>query len=249
MIRIAAIADVHFHTGSWGALAPLFDCREESTDLLLIGSDLSVTGALPEARVLLRELEGARVPIVAVLGNHDFESHHGAAFVNLRRAQGIVVLEGDEVIYQVRGEAVGLAGARSFCVGVDKCLIAPFGETAIEDFALEGLREVQGPERALSARNGLPGSPGAQRADPPDAGWRIVRALPRPWQLEPGSARRRTRGGLRVPRPRALRLATRLDENRKPSPEPSEVGNRCAGDLDARASRAGGDRASYGGTP
>lgn len=151
MIRIAAIADVHCHTGARGLLKPMFDSLSGAADILLVGGDLSVTGSLSEARVLIRELEDLHIPIVTVLGNHDYESRQEEAFVGLLRDQGIVVLDGDSVTYEIDGETVGIAGTKGFCGGFDKYLLAPFGERAIKEFVQESLREVHGIEQALGA--------------------------------------------------------------------------------------------------
>ena len=78
-----------------------------------------------EARVLADELAGYPVPIVAVLGNHDHESGHGAEVTSILRDRGVHVLEGD--IFELN-ERVGIAGAKGFMGGFGRRCLTAFGE-------------------------------------------------------------------------------------------------------------------------
>ena len=74
MVNVAAVGDVHVGLDSGPVLG---DARElaESADLLLLAGDLTRRGTPAEAEVLARELAAIDgIPIVAVLGNHDYES-------------------------------------------------------------------------------------------------------------------------------------------------------------------------------
>jgi Icc-related predicted phosphoesterase len=73
-IRFAAVGDLHCTTDSAGKLRNLFAQAAEAADVLLLCGDLTDYGTEEEARVLADELSVAKVPIVAVLGNHDYES-------------------------------------------------------------------------------------------------------------------------------------------------------------------------------
>ena len=74
VVRVAALADLHCTKTSQGAFQPLFARIAESADLLLMAGDLTDYGLPEEARVLAKELTALRIPVAAVLGNHDFES-------------------------------------------------------------------------------------------------------------------------------------------------------------------------------
>src|SRR4051794_1067880 len=71
VVRVAAIADLHCTKTSQGAFQALFSRIQESADVVLIAGDLTDYGLPEEARVLAKELAGLRVPMAAVLGNHD----------------------------------------------------------------------------------------------------------------------------------------------------------------------------------
>ena len=73
-VRVAALADLHCTKTSQGAFQPLFARISESAEVLLLAGDLTDYGLPDEARVLARELSALRIPVAAVLGNHDLES-------------------------------------------------------------------------------------------------------------------------------------------------------------------------------
>ncbi|HEX7797261.1 MAG TPA: metallophosphoesterase, partial [Vicinamibacterales bacterium] len=73
-VRVAAVGDLHCTKTSQGAFHPLFAQIRDTADLLLIAGDLTDYGLPEEAQILTRELSAIRIPVVAVLGNHDRES-------------------------------------------------------------------------------------------------------------------------------------------------------------------------------
>src|SRR5262245_1680549 len=95
LVRVAATADLHCTKSSQGAFQPLFSRIAEAADILLLGGDLTDYGLPEEARVLARELAAVRVPIVAVLGNHDVESDNEEEIRRILVDAGVVVLDGD----------------------------------------------------------------------------------------------------------------------------------------------------------
>src|SRR5438067_9693887 len=109
-VRVAALADLHCTKTSHGAFQPLFAKIAESADILLIAGDLTDYGLPDEARVLSRELATARMPIVAVLGNHDLESAKGDEIRQILNDAGVVVLDGDA--HETQG--IGIAGVKGF---------------------------------------------------------------------------------------------------------------------------------------
>jgi 3',5'-cyclic AMP phosphodiesterase CpdA len=108
-VRIAAIADVHF--GASGKY-PLPDFCElsEGADVLVLCGDLTDRGLPEEAQGLLKDLSRVKIPIVAVLGNHDCESGKQAEVQRIFTEGGIQVLDGDAC--EIAG--VGFAGTKGF---------------------------------------------------------------------------------------------------------------------------------------
>src|SRR5207248_842151 len=74
VVRIAAVADVHCTKTSQGAFQPLFTQMAEGAEVLVLAGDLTDHGLPEEAAVLVKELTPVRLPVVAVLGNHDYHS-------------------------------------------------------------------------------------------------------------------------------------------------------------------------------
>jgi Icc-related predicted phosphoesterase len=150
MPTIAAVADIHCHEHMRGQLAEAFRDVSERADALVLAGDITASGQLSEARELLRELRTVTVPIVAVLGNHDFEHQQHEQIHDLLKANGIHMLDGDSVELEIRGEQIGFAGTKGFAGGFGRYLLTGFGEQMIKDFVLEGIVEVEKLERALA---------------------------------------------------------------------------------------------------
>ena len=134
MIRIAAMADVHFGADAVGTLRPHLTHLAERADLLLIAGDLTRVGDRAEAALLLDELCEVRVPIVAVLGNHDVHGGQVVSIVAALSAAGVHVLEGDAVTLDVNGVCVGVAGAKGFGGGFMGACASDFGEPEMRAF-------------------------------------------------------------------------------------------------------------------
>ena len=75
VVRVAAVGDLHCSKNSQGLIRPLFENSDKFADVLVLCGDLTDYGLPDEAQLLVEELSVAsKLPIVAVLGNHDFES-------------------------------------------------------------------------------------------------------------------------------------------------------------------------------
>jgi len=145
-IRFAALGDIHCKKESSGSLRNLFSQAAESADALLLCGDLTDYGLPEEARVLADELSAARIPIVAVLGNHDYESGHSDQVRRILTEAGVRVLDGEPC--EIHG--VGIAGAKGFCGGFGRGSLGPWGEVAIKQFVNEAIQEALKLESALA---------------------------------------------------------------------------------------------------
>src|ERR1041384_8281187 len=145
-MRIAATADLHFTPQSYDRIRePLSRVREEA-DLLVIAGDLTNYGKPEEMHSLLNGLVRLRIPIVAVLGNHDYESGREAELIRMMTAEGIKVLDGSA--YERDG--VGFAGTKGFVGGFCRRALAAFGEPEIKSFVRASIDEALKLERAVS---------------------------------------------------------------------------------------------------
>ena len=93
-MKIAVVADIHCERGHRGFWAPRLEPVNGQADALLLAGDLTLTGDLGELAVLLDELKIVTVPIVAVLGNHDYDGGRARMIAERLRRAGITCLEG-----------------------------------------------------------------------------------------------------------------------------------------------------------
>src|SRR6476619_5377033 len=117
MIRIAAVSDVHVQVEDRGKLASRFADIRERADLLLLPGDLTGKGEIEQAQVLADELTGLGLPVLAVLGNHDFDAGSAGEIVGLLERHGVRVLDGERADFTIHGEQVGVIGLRGFLGG------------------------------------------------------------------------------------------------------------------------------------
>ncbi len=145
-VRIAAVSDLHCTKTSQGAFQPLFAQAGAAADILVLCGDLTDHGLTDEAQVLVKELAGVRVPMIAVLGNHDY--HHGQQeqIEHLLCDAGVKMLDGDD--YEVLG--IGFAGVKGFGGGFGRQALEAWGEEGIKKFVYEAVEEALKLEKALA---------------------------------------------------------------------------------------------------
>lgn len=134
MIRVAAIADVHFSEDSRGRLREHWSRVHEAADVLVLAGDLTIHGVPSQTEALLEELEGVEVPIVAVLGNHEYHSDQEGEVRRMLERRGITVLEGESTTLAVNGETLGIAGTKGFGGGFVGACGHAFGEPVMKAF-------------------------------------------------------------------------------------------------------------------
>lgn len=134
MIRVAATADIHFGYDSASTLRPHLEHLCERADLLLIGGDLTRCGRAEEAAVLADELRDLEIPIVAVLGNHDYELEDPEPIVGSLNAAGVAMLVDESTVLDVDGTRIGIAGVKGFGGGFAGACGSDFGEPEMKAF-------------------------------------------------------------------------------------------------------------------
>jgi Icc-related predicted phosphoesterase len=143
-VRIAAVGDLHFGEER-DAVAALVRRAEEEADVLVLAGDLTTHGQPAQAAVLGDVLGGVSMPVVAVLGNHDYEGGRPAEVRRLLCERGVHVLDGET--FEVDG--VGFAGVKGFAGGFGRGALASFGEPLIKSFVQEAVDEAMKLENAL----------------------------------------------------------------------------------------------------
>ena len=147
IVRIAAIGDLHYSRNApTGSLQALLSQVNESADVLVICGDLTDYGMPDEARALAREMAVVKVPTVAVLGNHDFESSQQRELKAILGDAGITFLDGDST--EILG--IGFAGVKGFAGGFGHRALGPWGEDIIKSFVREAVDEALKLESSLA---------------------------------------------------------------------------------------------------
>jgi Icc-related predicted phosphoesterase len=134
VIRIAAIGDVHLGDDACGHLRPALEQLPDVADVLLLAGDLTRHGTLDEARCVATEFRDLGIPVIGVLGNHDYHSDLHEAVGGLLEGAGIRVLEGEAAVLDVAGQRLAVAGAKGFGGGFAGRCGSDFGEPQMKAF-------------------------------------------------------------------------------------------------------------------
>src|SRR5436853_5491358 len=105
-LRVAAVGDIHVHENSSDAIQQVVSKVSRDADVLALCGDLTHLGLPEEAERLAKDLHDCRIPIVAVLGNHDYQSGHVEEVKKILKVAKVTILEGTES-FEVNG--VGFA--------------------------------------------------------------------------------------------------------------------------------------------
>lgn len=134
MIRVAAVGDVHMDADVVGRFRPALEELPERADALLLAGDLTRHGSVAEARCVAQEFGNLGVPVIAVLGNHDYHCDEVPRVCDVLQAAGITVLEGDSVVVDTPGGRLGVAGVKGFGGGFAGRSGSEFGEPEMKAF-------------------------------------------------------------------------------------------------------------------
>jgi Icc-related predicted phosphoesterase len=145
-IRIAAMADLHVHKDRHAELRALFTDISQHADVLLLCGDLTNLGMPEEAQHLATDLATLRIPVLAVLGNHDYHSGRTEDLRAILRKSHVVFLDEDET-FQLAD--VGFAGVKGFGGGFSAHMLSSFGEEATKHFVGEAVKESLALEHAM----------------------------------------------------------------------------------------------------
>jgi Icc-related predicted phosphoesterase len=144
--RIAAVADIHVKETDQGKWVDYFKEISSKADVLLICGDLTDTGDEDEALILANELRACTIPVICVLGNHDYEKGRHKLIRQAIQNHNVHVLDGEAIVIG----GVGFAGVKGFGGGFDRYLLTMFGEDANKAYVQEAVDEALHLERALN---------------------------------------------------------------------------------------------------
>jgi Icc-related predicted phosphoesterase len=126
-----------------------FASLDGRVDLVLLAGDLTTHGEPEEAQVLADAARALDVPVVTVLGNHDWHANRAAELTAVLEDAGIVVLDRSHHVLEICGADVGIAGGKGFVGGFAGSHIPDFGEPLLRQIFAESMAEVEGLDAAL----------------------------------------------------------------------------------------------------
>jgi Icc-related predicted phosphoesterase len=144
-LRVAAIGDLHVMEDSVAPYRELFSEVSTHADVLLLCGDLTNFGKTSEAEILAEDIRSCSIPVLGVLGNHDYECGQPEEVARILHEAGMTVL--DEQAIEIDG--VGFAGVKGFLGGFGRGELAPFGEPIVKAFVDEALNEARKLENGL----------------------------------------------------------------------------------------------------
>ncbi|HEX7083705.1 MAG TPA: metallophosphoesterase [Gaiellaceae bacterium] len=149
-VRVAAAGDIHAGSADGDRVRDAFRRVGEQADLILLAGDLTRHGQVEEIQVVADACRDLQVPVVAVLGNHDWQSDRPHDLERTLGEAGVVVLERTHTVLPVCGVSVGIAGVKGFVGGFGNTW-ANFGEPLIRAAYAETTADVEGLETGLRA--------------------------------------------------------------------------------------------------
>jgi Icc-related predicted phosphoesterase len=148
-VRIAAAGDIHVREDSREQVRASFEALRGRADLVLLAGDLTTCGDPAEAAVLARACRGLEIPVIAVLGNHDWHLDRAGEITAVLSEAGVIVLDRECTVVEAAGLRVGVAGAKGFIGGFPGSHLPDFGEPALRMVYAEATAEIKGIARGL----------------------------------------------------------------------------------------------------
>jgi Icc-related predicted phosphoesterase len=144
-LTVAAIGDLHVKEDEPPAYRALFEEVSRSAQVLVLAGDLTDLGKPKEAEILAEELRACTIPVVGVLGNHDYECGAVEDVCAILRQAGLRLLDG----HVVEIEGVSFVGVKGFAGGFGRSMLGAFGEPAIKAMVAESVNEAMRLENAM----------------------------------------------------------------------------------------------------
>jgi len=144
-LRVAAIGDLHVQENDSAPYRELFNEIAQNADVLVLCGDLTNFGKTTEAEILAEDIRSCSIPVIGVLGNHDYECGQPDKVSEILHDAGMTVL--DEQAVEIEG--VGFAGVKGFMGGYGRGELAPFGEPVAKAFVDEVMKEARKLENGL----------------------------------------------------------------------------------------------------
>jgi Icc-related predicted phosphoesterase len=152
-IRIAAAGDIHFgeRANDRARAAEAFGALAGRADLVLLAGDLTTHGEPEQAAIVADAVRELDIPVVTVLGNHDWHTNQAAELTAVLQEAGITVLDRSHTVLELCDAEVGIAGTKGFVGGFSGAHLPDFGEPSLRAIYAEGMEEVRALDAGLRA--------------------------------------------------------------------------------------------------
>jgi Icc-related predicted phosphoesterase len=151
LIRIADAGDIHCSVETAEPVRAAFERIEPEADLILLAGDLTTYGEPEQASILAEICRGIAVPVIAVLGNHDWHANRRDEVVEVLAAAGMHVLDRSWMVCELRATEIGIVGAKGFVGGFPAFMLPDFGEPLLRQVYAETTAEVEALAAGLEA--------------------------------------------------------------------------------------------------
>jgi Icc-related predicted phosphoesterase len=148
-LRIAAAGDIHCSESRRDEVCEWVATLDDVADVVLFAGDLTTHGTPEQGAVLAEAVSSLRVPVFAVLGNHDWHAGRRDELVAALERGGIRVLDRDWAVCDAAGLEVGVVGVKGFIGGFPGSHLPDFGEPLLRSVYAETTLEVQALDRGL----------------------------------------------------------------------------------------------------
>jgi len=141
--RIAAAADIHGSEVHRERLEKSFGGLDGRADLVLLAGDLTTHGEPEQAAVVADACRLVQVPVVAVLGNHDFHAGKEREVAAVLGDAGVTVLHRHWTVLDLDHTEIGIVGTKGFIGGFPGSTLPDFGEPLLRQVYAETTAEQQ----------------------------------------------------------------------------------------------------------
>jgi Icc-related predicted phosphoesterase len=149
VVTIAAAGDVHASDATRERIEQSFAALDQRVDLVLLAGDLTTLGEPEQAQVLADACARVRVPVCAVLGNHDLHCGRGDEVAAVLRDAGVQMLDRSSTTFELDGGEVGIVGTKGFVGGFTGSSLPDFGEPLLRSVYAETTAEADAIRRGL----------------------------------------------------------------------------------------------------
>jgi uncharacterized protein len=144
-MKVACLGDLHVKDERTETLRDLFAEISKEARVLVLCGDLTDTGTRKQAELLADDLKACSIPVIGVLGNHDYECGQVEDVRHVLKEAGMRLLDGQST----EVDDVAFVGVKGFGGGFGARMLGSFGEDAIKAFVAETMNEAMRLENAM----------------------------------------------------------------------------------------------------